>query len=200
MNVPIIAITGGRPIRRWPGGDRDVLDGGVTEEACPHDLAPTDEHHGGARARRRLGGGAARGEGLSARRTFAAAASRRPLGRKLTPPGPRRDAAAAGRCWRRGDDAGGRRRPGPRPRARHRGGRRAVLGVVTAGDLSRLAQSGRRLPRRPGVGGHDPRAEDRRAADELAAAVLGRMERHGIMAMPVLDARTSWPGSFTCMT
>ena len=75
--------------------------------------------------------------------------------------------------------------------ARHRGlaivaEQGTVLGVVTAGDLSRLAQSnaGFLESLAADVMTRAPKAA---AADELAAAVLGRMERHGIMAMPVLD-------------
>ena len=63
-----------------------------------------------------------------------------------------------------------------------------VRGVVTAGDLSRLAQTDAGFLDRPAseVMTTTPKSA---ASDELAAAVLGRMERHGIMAMPVLDDR-----------
>ena len=61
-----------------------------------------------------------------------------------------------------------------------------VLGVVTAGDLSRLAQSDPAFldGLASAVMTRTPRTA---STEELAAAVLGRMERHGIMAMPVLD-------------
>jgi arabinose-5-phosphate isomerase len=61
-----------------------------------------------------------------------------------------------------------------------------VAGVVTAGDLSRLAESEPGFIERP-VASVMTRAPKTAQADELAAAVLGRMERHGIMAMPVLS-------------
>jgi arabinose-5-phosphate isomerase len=74
--------------------------------------------------------------------------------------------------------------------ARHRGlavmaedGR--VVGVVTAGDLSRLAESEPGFIDRP-LASVMTRSPKTAQAEELAAAVLGRMERHGIMAMPVL--------------
>jgi arabinose-5-phosphate isomerase len=57
--------------------------------------------------------------------------------------------------------------------------------VVTAERPNRLAESNR-VHRAPG-GLAMTRAPKTAQADELAAAVLGRMERHGIMAMPVLS-------------
>ena len=64
---------------------------------------------------------------------------------------------------------------------------RRVVGVVTAGDLTRLMQReehfldvpvSRVMNRRPKV----------TRADELGSAAVFQMEKHGIMAMPVLDA------------
>ena len=62
-----------------------------------------------------------------------------------------------------------------------------LVGIMTAGDLTRTME-------------HEPdvlsmaidriltRAPKTARADELASAVVFRMETHGIMAMPVLDA------------
>ena len=64
-------------------------------------------------------------------------------------------------------------------------GERRVCGVVTAGDLTRLMEREsdifpvpvrRVMNSRPKVG----------RRDELASAVVYRMEQHGIMAMPVV--------------
>lgn len=185
LGVPIIALTGGRDSTLAKVA-REVLDAGVEEEACPHDLAPTTS----------TGVALALGDALAVallevkgfgREDFAELHPGGSLGRKLLlrardvmlpvqgilPPGATmRDAVVA--------------------LARHRGlaiveqeGR--VLGVLTAGDLSRLAQSdsgflGRAVTE---VMTGSPKSA---STEELAAAVLGRMERHGIMAMPVLDA------------
>ena len=78
----------------------------------------------------------------------------------------------------------------PRREARHggRGGRGGpLLGVVTAGDLTRLME---REPdflelRVVEVMTRDPKHAQ---PDQLAAAAVGRMERSGVMALPVLDA------------
>jgi arabinose-5-phosphate isomerase len=62
-----------------------------------------------------------------------------------------------------------------------------VIGVMTAGDLTRAMESGedvrkypveRVLNKKPKIARHD----------ELASAVVFRMEKHGIMSMPVLGA------------
>lgn len=65
-------------------------------------------------------------------------------------------------------------------------GQGKLLGVVTSGDLTRLMEHeedffGVSVDR---VMTRSPRTT---TADELAAAVVGTMERHGIMAMPVLN-------------
>ena len=184
LNVPIIALTGGAGSTLAKVA-REVLDAGVAEEACPHDLAPTTS----------TGVALALGDALAVallevkgfeREDFAELHPGGSLGRKLLlrvrdvmlPP---QGVLAPGATMRDGVVA----------LARHRGlaivvEQDRVLGVVTAGDLSRLAQT-------------NPAFLDGAAAavmtkapktaqmDELAAAVLGRMERHGIMAMPVLD-------------
>jgi arabinose-5-phosphate isomerase len=61
-----------------------------------------------------------------------------------------------------------------------------VLGVVTAGDLSRLMERDEAFHRIP-VAEVMIRTPKVAHADDLASAAVYQMERHGIMAMPVLD-------------
>ena len=59
--------------------------------------------------------------------------------------------------------------------------------VVTAGDLTRIAE---RMPDYLALVANDvmTRTPRHTGADDLAAAAVGEMERHAIMAAPVLDA------------
>ena len=61
-----------------------------------------------------------------------------------------------------------------------------LRGVITAGDLTRVAQRSPDFLELPAseVMTRTPRST---TEDTLAAAVTGQMERVGIMAMPVLD-------------
>jgi len=63
---------------------------------------------------------------------------------------------------------------------------RALLGVVTAGDLTRLMERTDRFLDVP-VREVMTTAPKTATADELAGAAVARMERHGVMALPVLD-------------
>ena len=65
-----------------------------------------------------------------------------------------------------------------------------VAGVITAGDLSRLMEREDNVFPIPvaTVMNKNPKVA---SADELGSAVVYRMETHGIIAMPVLDARGS---------
>ena len=184
LGVPIIAITGGRQstLARMA---REVLDAGVSEEACPHDLAPTTSTTVALAIGDALAVALLEVKGFR-REDFAELHPGGTLGRKLLlrvrdvmlePQGILPQGATM--------------REGVMALARHRGlaviaedGR--VAGVVTAGDLSRLAESEPGFIERP-VASVMTRAPKTAQADELAAAVLGRMERHGIMAMPVLS-------------
>ena len=63
-----------------------------------------------------------------------------------------------------------------------------LVGVLTTGDLTRLAGARpglSRLPVREVMTGTPKTA----GPDDLAAAAVGTMERHGVIALPVLDAR-----------
>lgn len=184
LNVPIIALTGGRgsTLARVA---REVLDAGVAEEACPLDLAPTTSTAVALALGDALAVALLEVKGFG-REDFAELHPGGALGRKLLlraadvmlpPQGVLAPAASM--------------REAVVALARHRGlaivaegGR--VAGVLTAGDLSRLAQSDAAFLDRPAsaVMTASPKTAQ---ADEHAAAVLGRMERHGIMAMPVLD-------------
>jgi arabinose-5-phosphate isomerase len=63
---------------------------------------------------------------------------------------------------------------------------RKVLGVVTTGDLTRLMEHEENFfqVRVEAIMTRTPKVARR---DELASAVVFRMEQHGIMAMPVVD-------------
>lgn len=184
LSVPIIALTGGADSTLAKVA-REVLDAGVAEEACPHDLAPTTSTAVALALGDALAVALLEVKGFQ-REDFAELHPGGSLGRKLLlrardvmlPP---QGVLAPGATMREGVVA----------LAKHRGlaivaegGK--VLGVVTAGDLSRLAQSDPAFldGLASAVMTRTPRTA---STEELAAAVLGRMERHGIMAMPVLD-------------
>jgi arabinose-5-phosphate isomerase len=63
---------------------------------------------------------------------------------------------------------------------------RALLGVVTSGDLTRLMERQEAFLSVPlsEIMTRTPRTAE---LDQLAAAAVGLMERHGVMALPVLD-------------
>ena len=184
LGVPVIAITGTRDSTLGRAA-RFVLDASVSEEACPHDLAPTTS----TAVALALGDGVAmallerKGFGRS---DFAALHPAGRLGRKLllrvadvmvpadamlSPAATMRD-VVVGLAHGRGIVAiasGGR-----------------LAGVITAGDLTRIAE---RTPDYLGL-----RAESAMTAaprvvhvGDLAAFALGQLERHAIMAAPVLD-------------
>src|SRR5207245_4978679 len=62
-----------------------------------------------------------------------------------------------------------------------------LVGVVTAGDLTRLMERTDRFLNIP-VGEVMTKTPKSTTAEELAAAAVSLMERHGIMSLPVLDA------------
>jgi arabinose-5-phosphate isomerase len=65
-------------------------------------------------------------------------------------------------------------------------GQGGLIGVVTAGDLTRLMERREDFLDTP-VGDVMTRSPKSAGADELAGAAVRRMEQHGIMALPVLD-------------
>ncbi len=184
LNVPIIALTGGADSTLAKVA-REVLDAGVAEEACPHDLAPTTSTAVALALGDALAVALLEVKGFK-REDFAELHPGGSLGRKLLLRA--RDVMLPPQGLL-APDAG--MRDGVVALARHRGlaivaDGDAVLGVVTAGDLSRLAQTDPTFLD-GSVSAVMTRTPKTAVADELAAAVLGRMERHGIMAMPVID-------------
>jgi len=182
--VPIIALTGG-PESTVARASRVVLDGAVAEEACPHDLAPTAS----TTVAMALGDALAvalLGEKGFSREAFASLHPGGSLGRRLLLRVQDVMLPAEGRL----------RSTEPMRRAveslAHQRGIALVadgdrlLGVITAGDLSRLAE---RTPdylelEVAKVMTQTPKTV---RADELAAGAVGIMEQHGIMVLPVLD-------------
>jgi arabinose-5-phosphate isomerase len=187
LGVRLIAITGKRASGLARLADV-VLDASVAEEACPHDLAPTTsttvalalgdalavtllEEKGFTRERFAAlhPGGSIGGqllmnvEGVMQRTNLPVLHKGETMRDAIVLLGERRGIAIMV------DDQG------------------RVIGVMTAGDLTRAMEGGddvrqfpveRVLNRTPKVARHD----------ELASAVVFRMEKHGIMAMPVLGA------------
>jgi arabinose-5-phosphate isomerase len=184
LSVPIIAITGAMDslLARVA---TVALDGSVTEEACPHDLAPTAsttvalalgdalavallEERGFTReqfAERHPGGSLGRRLLLRVQDVML------PAGRVLRPDATMRDAVVS---------------------LAHDRGLAMIAenghlsGVLTTGDLTRLAE-------------RDPRFLDLRVSDvmtrsaktvapaDLAAAAVGAMQKHKIIVLPVVD-------------
>lgn len=183
--VPVIAITGGLTSALGRAATV-VLDGTVTEEACPHDLAPT------ASTTVALALGDALAVALLDRKGFT-----RDDFARLHPGG-----ALGRRLLLRVRDVmlplGPLLRPGDVMRAAvehlaHQRGLAMVAvegrlqGVITAGDLSRLAERVPDYLRLPveQVMTRDPKVI---GADELAGTAVGLLERHGIMVLPVVDS------------
>jgi arabinose-5-phosphate isomerase len=186
LGVRSIAITSdiGSPLARHA----DVaLDAWVREEACPHDLAPTTSttvalalgdalaiallEEKGFRAEdfARLHPGGALGRRLLTRVGDVMLRDDLPL---LGPDATMREAVVQ-LAERRGivvvcDDD------------------RRMLGIVTSGDFTRLLE---REDAWLHIPLHEVMRRDPKTAreDELGSAVVYRMERHGIMAVPVLD-------------
>ena len=186
LGVHIIAITSGVNSRLAKSAEV-VLDLGVREEACPHDLAPTTSttatlamgdaiavallQEKGFRAEdfARLHPGGALGRRLLTRVRDVMESERLPI---VTRDATMIDAVV--------------------PLASRRGiaiimDHQRVVGVVTAGDLARLIQKSTDLLVMP-VSSVMTASPKLAYDDELGSAVVHRMETHGIIAMPVLDA------------
>ncbi len=188
FGVRTIAITGDRTSALSRNSDVS-LDAAVSEEACPHDLAPTTSttaalalgdalavallqekgfkredfarlHPGGALGRQLV----VRVEEIMLREELPVLRSSDTLKEAIPMIAARRGIAVA--C-----DAG-----------------RRVEGLLTAGDLSRLIQRGDDVLPTPvhAVMTRQPKVAH---VGELASAVAYRMEQFGIMATPVLDAQ-----------
>lgn len=186
LGVRIVAITGSAGSTLGRAADA-VLDGGVDEEACPHDLAPTTSTTVALALGDALAVALLEHKGFR-REDFARLHPGGSLGRKLAMRV--HEIMETERLPVIGADA--TMRDAIIPLAERRGivvvddGRGGVGGVVTAGDLARLLE---RAGDPFGVRVAEVMTRSPRLAqhDELASAVVFRMERHGIMAMPVLD-------------
>jgi arabinose-5-phosphate isomerase len=184
LAVPIIAITGGTD-SALARVAQVVLDGTVAEEACPHDLAPTSSTTVALALGDALAVALLEVKGFR-REDFAALHPGGSLGRKL--------------LLRVGDVMIQPGRPlGPEATMRdavvslaHDRGLAMVVtgerlaGVLTTGDLTRLAE------RDPDFLGRSAveimtRTPKTAAPDDLAAAAVATMERHGVIVLPVVE-------------
>jgi arabinose-5-phosphate isomerase len=186
LGVPTIAITGGRD-SSLAKNCTVTLDGGVREEACPHDLAPTTSTTLALALGDALAVALHEEKGFK-REDFARFHPGGSLGRKLLlrvrdvmvsddlpllPPSATMREAIVLLAERRGlcvvTD-----------------GDRRLRGVVTTGDLTRLMEQEQDIfpVTVEKVMTRTPKAIH---ADELGTAAVHLMETHGIIALPVLD-------------
>lgn len=186
LGVSIVAVTGGRDSTLARHADV-VLDTWVREEACPHDLAPTTSTTAA------LAMGDALAVALLERKGFRAEDFARlhpggALGRRLLMRA--RDVMVSGDLPTL--DPTATMRQAVVLLAERRGtvavldAERRVLGVITAGDLTRLMERDENFLQVP-VSQVMNRSPKVARAEELGNAVVYRMEKFGIMAMPVLD-------------
>lgn len=185
FGVTVIALTG-KPESTLGRQSQIVLDCAVEEEACPHDLAPT------CSTTAALALGDALAVTLLLQRGF-----RQEDFVRLHPAG-----ALGRRLIRVRDVMVTENLPLAPPSATMRqcvvllaekrgtvaiiDEQRALLGVVTAGDLTRLMEREENFLALPvsTIMTTSPRTAE---PDQLAARAVGVMERHGVMALPVLD-------------
>jgi arabinose-5-phosphate isomerase len=186
LGVPLVLITGqpASPLARHADA---VLDASVAEEACPFDLAPTTS----TTAALALGDALAMGVLLLEdfhEEDFARLHPAGALGRKLTLRVA--DVMVADEYPWLGEDATMRDAIGPL--AEKRGtvpvldGDRRIVGVLTAGDLTRLMEREADFLDHP-VKDVMTRSPKTTETEERASAAVRRMETHGIMALPVRD-------------
>src|SRR2546422_1081432 len=186
LGVPIIAVTGDPESALARHADV-VLDASVTAEACPETLAPTASTTAALALGDALAVTLLEVKGFR-REQFAALHPGGPLRRKLLlrvadvmlardvpmlqPDRPMRECVVL-LAEKRGTvavvDAAG-----------------SLVGVVTAGDLTRLMERTDQFLHIP-VRDVMTRTPKSTTADELAGAAVRLMEQHGIMALPVLD-------------
>ena len=186
IGVVVVAITG-RIDSTLARHAAIVVDGGVEEEACPHDLAPTTSTTAALALGDALAVALLRRRGFG-REDFARLHPGGVLGRRLLMRV--RDAMLSADLPTLGPDA--TMRECVVLLAEKRGTVAVVdeagvlLGVVTSGDLTRLMEREDDVFSVP-VARVMTRSPRTTGPDELAAAAVGTMERCGIMALPVLD-------------
>ena len=184
--VPIIAITGALRSSLAQAATV-VLDGSVTEEACPHDLAPTASTTAALALGDALAVVLLEVKGFR-KEDFASLHPAGSLGRGLYPYLRVRDVMLpAGRLLP--PDA--TMREAVVSLAQYRGlalvgtdGR--LSGVLTTGDLTRLVERDPDFLQRP-VSQVMTRTPKTTSPDDNAAAAVGSMERNGVIALPVVS-------------
>lgn len=188
LGIPIISLTGD-PGSTLARNCDIVLDVSVAEEACPHDLAPTASTTAAVAMGDALAVAVLRKKGFQAE-DFA----------KLHPGG-----ALGRQLLLRVSDVmvqDSEQVPALRPSATlreammeiaHKRGtvpilddRERVIGVITAGDLTRYVDHKEECFHHPVSEAMNPDPKTIRP-DELAAVAVYEMENHGIMALPVVD-------------
>ena len=193
FGVKTIAITGNDGSTLARASDVS-LDAQVREEACPHDLAPTTSTTAALAIGDALAVALLEEKGFR-REDFARLHPGGSLGRQLLTKV--RDLMATEALPTLG--ATDTMREAVVLLATRRGiaivtGERAeVLGVLTAGDLTRLMEREQHVfgVRVADVMNRTPKIA---RADELASGVVYRMETHGIMAMPVVNEQVALVG------
>jgi arabinose-5-phosphate isomerase len=188
LSVSIIAITGSldSALARLA---TVVLDGGVSEEAGPHAVAPTTSTSVALALGDALAIGLLEEKGFHGEEFAKLFAERHPKGslglrlllrvrdvmlppgRLLRPEAPMKDAVvslAHDRGLAMVADNG------------------HLTGVLTTGDLTRLAERDPRFLECP-VGKVMNRSPKTAAPDDLAAAAVGLMQRHGVIVLPVVE-------------
>ena len=187
LGVPIVALVGSARSQIAEHASV-VLDCSVEEEACPMDLAPTSSTTAALALGDALAIAVLQIKGFQPE-DFAALHPSGALGRKLSI----RVAdimIPEAYPWL-GLEATIRDTIGPL--AEMRGtvpivdGDRRVVGVITAGDLTRLMEHDPAFLDKP-VGDVMTSSPKTATAEELGSAAVNRMEEHGIMALPVVGA------------
>jgi arabinose-5-phosphate isomerase len=187
LGVHLVAISGERDSQLAREADA-VLDTWVREEACPHDLAPTTSTTAALAMGDALAVALLERKGFR-REDFARLHPGGALGRRLLTRVS--ELMVTEKLPTVGRDA--TMREAVMMLAERRGtvavidGDRRVLGVITAGDLTRLMERESDFLGVPvaKIMSVSPKTV---AADELASGAVYQMEQHGIMALPVLDA------------
>ena len=195
MGVPIVALTG-QPRSTLARDARVVLDCSVAEEACPLALAPTASTTAALALGDALAVAVFRRKGFRAE-DFGALHPGGALGRKLTL---RVEEVMVAEGYPSLPE-GAVMRESVVPIAEMRGtvpvvdGDGRVVGVVTAGDLTRLIEKDERWASRA-VAEAMTRTPRLARMGELASAAVHRMEQApgGVMAMPVVDERGALKG------
>ena len=184
MQVPIIALTGD-PLSTLGRAARISLDAAVSEEACPHDLAPTTSTTVALALGDALAVALLERKGFR-REDFAALHPGGRLGRRLLlrvqdVMVPADHALSADATMQQAvfSLAHGR---GLVPIVE----REQLIGVITTGDLTRLVERSGDYLTMP-ASDVMTRTPHTAHAEDLAATALGAMERHAVVALPVLD-------------